>query len=210
MATIKVMNMAGQPVGSEAELNDAVFAVPVRNDLAHMAVVVEEANKRQGTHETKTRGEVSGGGKKPWRQKGTGRARQGSTRAPHWYHGGVTFGPHNRDYSKEMPRKMRHAALRSVLSAKLEAGVFVAVDSIKFETPKTKAAAEMLKALNVSTKRVLVLLPEYDLSAYKSFRNIPGVEVRHAPNVSVRDLVLAGTIVTTVSALETMQGVCAK
>ncbi len=210
MATIKVMSMAGKPVGSEAELNDAVFAVPVRNDLAHMAVVAEEANKRLGTHETKTRGEVRGGGKKPWRQKGTGRARQGSTRAPHWYHGGVVFGPHNRDYSKDMPRKMRHAALRSVLSAKLEAGVFIAVDEIKFEAPKTKAAVDMLKALSVSTKRVLVLLPEYDLTAYKCFRNIPGVEVRHAPNVSVRDLVLAGTIVTTVSALETMQGVCAK
>lgn len=210
MATIKVMNMAGQPVNTDAELNDAVYSVPARPDLAHMAVVVEEANRRQGTHETKTRGEVRGGGKKPWRQKGTGRARQGSTRAPHWYHGGVTFGPHNRDYGKDMPRKMRHAALRSVLSAKLESGSFVAVDQIKFDAPKTKDAIQMLNALGATTKRVLILLPEYDVVAYKSFRNIPGVQVRHAPNVSVRDIVLAGTIVATVSALETMQGVCAK
>ncbi len=204
MAKISIYNNEGAAV-SELELRESVFGADPRGDLFHSAVVTEEANARQGTHKSKTRTEVSGGGRKPWRQKGTGRARQGSFRAPHFRHGGVVFGPLPRDYGKGLPKKMRRSAMRGALTMHLEHDSLRAVESLTFDTPSTKAASSLLDSLGMNAQRVLVLLPEYDKSAYLSFRNIPGVEIRFAPAVSVRDLLLAQQVLTTPHALEVMQ-----
>ncbi len=204
MAKINIYNNEGATV-RELELRESVFGADPRGDMFHAAVVTEEANARQGTHKAKTRTEVSGGGRKPWRQKGTGRARQGSFRAPHFRHGGVVFGPLPRDHGKNLPKKMRRSAMRGALTMHLEHGSLCAVETLVFDTPSTKTASTMLSALGMSARRVLVLLPEYDKSAYLSFRNIPGVEVRFAPVVSVRDLLLAQQVLTTPDALEVMQ-----
>lgn len=210
MPKVSVYDKTGQPV-REIELSDAVFAAEVRADLMHAAVVAEQANARQGTADTKTRGEVRGGGRKPWRQKGTGRARQGSIRAPHWRHGGVVFGPHPRDYSQRLPKKMRRAAMRSALTAKLEENAIIMVENIHFDEIKTRQAVQFLKALNIEDpNRVLVLLPEHDEAVWKSFRNLPGVEVRISPAVSVRDMLIARRVVTTPEALQKLEEVCAR
>ncbi len=210
MPKLSVLDRTGQPV-REIELSEEVFAAEVRPDLMHAAVVAEQANARQGTADTKTRGEVRGGGRKPWRQKGTGRARQGSIRAPHWRHGGTVFGPHPRDYSQRLPKKMRRAAMRSALTAKLEENALITVESIRFDEIKTRHAVQFLQALNIEDpKRVLVLLPEHDETVWKSFRNLPGVEVRISPAVSVRDILLARRVITTPEALEKLQEVCAR
>lgn len=210
MPKLSVYDRAGQPV-REIELSEEVFAADVRADLMHAAVIAEQANARQGTADTKTRGEVGGGGRKPWRQKGTGRARQGSIRAPHWRHGGVVFGPHPRDYSQHLPKKMRRAAMRSALTAKMEENALIAVESIRFGEIKTRHAVQFLKDLNVDDpRRVLVLLPEHDEVVWKSFRNLPGVEVRISPAVSVRDVLVARRIITTPEALQKLQEVCAR
>jgi len=210
MPKLSVYDRTGQPV-REIELSEEVFAAEVRTDLMHAAVVAEQANARQGTADTKTRGEVRGGGRKPWRQKGTGRARQGSIRAPHWRHGGVVFGPNPRDYSQHMPKKMRRAAMRSALTAKMEENALIAVESIRFDAIKTRYAVQLLKELNIDyPRRVLVLLPEHDEVVWKSFRNLPGVEVRISPAVSVRDVLVARRIITTPEALQKLQEVCAR
>src|SRR5437667_2064108 len=146
MPSIKLYNMDGKDIG-ELSLPDSVFGVEPSIPLIHQAVTTEEANSRQGTADTKTRGEIRGGGRKPWRQKGTGRARQGSTRAPHWRHGGVVFGPHPRSYVKALPKKMRHGALRSALSAKVADGEVIGIDQFSLAEPKTKLAAAALSRL---------------------------------------------------------------
>lgn len=210
MPKLSVYDKMGQPV-REIELPDEVFAANVRGDLMHAAVLAEQANARQGTADTKTRAEVRGGGRKPWRQKGTGRARQGSIRAPHWRHGGVVFGPHPRDYSQRLPKKVRRAAMRSALTVKVEENALTVVDSIRFDEIKTRQAVQFLKGLNIDNPdRVLVLLPEHDETVWKSFRNLPGVNVRISPAVSVRDMLVARQVITTPEALQKLQEVCSR
>jgi large subunit ribosomal protein L4 len=210
MPKLSVYDNTGQPV-REIELSDKVFSAEVRTDLMHAAVVAEQANARLGTADTKTRAEVRGGGRKPWRQKGTGRARQGSIRAPHWRHGGTVFGPHPRDYSQHLPKKMRRAAMRSALTAKLAENAIITLESIRFDEIKTRHAVQLLKSLSIEdASRVLVLLPEHDEIVWKSFRNLPGVEVRVAPAVSVRDMLIARRVITTPEALHKLEEVCAK
>lgn len=210
MPKVSVYNLSGQPV-REIELRDEVFAAEVRPDLMHAAVVAEQANARQGTADTKTRGEVRGGGRKPWRQKGTGRARQGSIRAPHWRHGGTVFGPHPRDYSQRLPKKMRRAAMRSALSVKMAENAIITLENIQFDEIKTRHAVQMLKSLEIDDpRRTLILLPEHNEVVWKSFRNLPGIEVRISPAVSVRDLLVARRVITTPEALQKLQEVCAR
>lgn len=223
MPEVPLYTMDGRQTGTLA-LPDSVFGVEPNTALVHQAVVAEEANARQGTADTKTRGEVRGGGRKPWRQKGTGRARQGSIRAPHWYHGGVVFGPHPRSYRQALPKKMRRGALRSALSAKISDGTLFAIDTFEVagETPKTRIIAESLAKLpltkEVSAKfydstglvrttkqvphKVLVIVPEYDETLLKSCRNIPHLTLRHAPSFSVRDIMVAGRVILAQGAVE--------
>lgn len=211
MASIPLFNVEGREVGT-LSLPDAIFGVPYNETLVHQAIVTEEANMRQGTADTKTRSEVRGGGRKPWRQKGTGRARQGSTRSPHWRHGGVVGGPTPRSYRKAFPVKMRRGAMRSVLSGKVADGTLVGLDSIdlKFDNgkPKTKRAIALLKALGLNeTRRVLIVIPDYDTTLLKSMRNLPNVELRFAPNFSVRDAMVAHKIVLVQDALPKIEAV---
>ncbi len=204
MATIPLFNTDGKEIGS-LPLPDAIFGVAFNETLVHQAIVTEEANQRQGNADTKTRSEVRGGGRKPWRQKGTGRARQGSTRSPHWRHGGVVGGPTPRDYRKAFPVKMRRGAMRCVLSAKVTDGTMVGLDVLDLATTpgvsgeaiiKTKQAVTVLKALGLTeTRRVLIVIPEYSAALLKSLRNVPGVELRFAPNFSVRDVLAAHKVV---------------
>jgi large subunit ribosomal protein L4 len=182
-----------------------LFLEPIRMGLMHQAVHTELTNRRQGTHATKTRGQVSGGGRKPYRQKGTGRARQGTISAPHYRHGGIVFGPHPRDLSTTMPKKARRAALRSALASKAVDGCIVVVDSFGLSDIKTKQAARFLKALDVTGEKTLILTSQYDPIVYKSFRNIEGVQIRFAPSVSVRDILDAQRLVIQTAALETME-----
>ena len=229
MPEITLYNMQGKEVGS-LSLPEAVFGVEPNLALIHQAVTTEEANSRQGTADTKTRGEVRGGGKKPWRQKGTGRARQGSTRSPQWRHGGVVFGPHPRSYTKAFPIKMRHGALRSALSAKVADGEVIGLDAMDLKDAKTKAAAAAINALPIQKevrvkhyngaekvegtrsdpRNVLLILGDYDASVVRSVRNIPYVTLRTAPNFSVRDVVVAGRVVLAKSAVGKIEQVLAK
>ena len=178
----------------------AIFGTPVNAALLHQAVLRQQANDRQGTHETKTRGDVSGGGKKPWKQKGTGRARQGSTRAPQWRHGGTVFGPHPRTYDQKMPRKQRRAALKAALSAKHEEGAVRIVDELGLEEPKTQVMAELFDRLNAGT-RTLFVIREHDLNLEKSTRNLAGIKTILAGNLNPSDVLIADTVVFTRSAL---------
>jgi large subunit ribosomal protein L4 len=182
------------------ELPPSVFNVPVNEAVLHQAVRRQQANDRQGTHETKTRGEVSGGGKKPWKQKGTGRARQGSTRAPQWRHGGVVFGPHPRSYEQKMPRKQRRLALRSALSVKSQEGAVRIVEEIALEAPKTSVVAGLFDEMGAGA-RTLFVIPEHDLMLEKSTRNLAGVKTILATNLNPTDVLIADTIVFTRSAL---------
>jgi len=182
------------------ELPEAVFNAPVNEAVLHQAVRRQLANDRQGTHETKTRGEVSGGGKKPWKQKGTGRARQGSTRAPQWRHGGTVFGPHPRTYEQKMPRKQRRLALRSALSVKSQEGAVRIVEEIALEAPKTRLVAALFDEMGVGA-RTLFVIPEHDLMLEKSTRNLAGVKTILATNLNPTDVLTADTIVFTRSAL---------
>ena len=195
MAAIPLYNAAGKELGT-LPLPDAIFGVEFNEALVHQAMVAEEANRRQGTADTKTRAQVRGGGRKPWAQKGTGRARQGTIRAPHFRGGGVVFGPHPREYRKGLPVKMRRGALRSVLSARVNEGGMIALDSLVFSEIRTKSAIEVLKALNLdTTRRVLIIIPEHNEVLHKSTRNLKSVTLRHAPSFSVRDLLTAHKIV---------------
>jgi large subunit ribosomal protein L4 len=182
------------------ELPEAVFNAPVNEAVLHQAVRRQLANDRQGTHQTKTRGDVSGGGKKPWKQKGTGRARQGSTRAPQWRHGGVVFGPHPRTYEQKMPRKQRRLALRSALSVKSQEGAVRIVEEIALEAPKTSILAGLFDEMGAGA-RTLFVIPEHDLMLEKSTRNLAGVKTILATNLNPADVLTADTIVFTRSAL---------
>ena len=182
------------------ELPEAVFNAPVNEAVLHQAVRRQLANDRQGTHQTKTRGDVSGGGKKPWKQKGTGRARQGSTRAPQWRHGGIVFGPHPRTYEQKMPRKQRRLALRSALSVKSQEGAVRIVEEIALEAPKTSILAALFDEMGAGA-RTLFVIPEHDLMLEKSTRNLAGVKTILATNLNPADVLTADTIVFTRSAL---------
>lgn len=188
MSTIKVVSMTGAEVGS-VELNDAIFGIEPNMSVVHEVVKNHLANCRQGTQSALTRAEVSGGGIKPWRQKGTGRARQGSIRAAQWRHGGVVFAPKPRSYAKRMNNKEVKLAMRSALSAKLADGELVLVDDYGFEKPSTKAAVAMLKALGLEGKRLTIIVRDEDVNAYLSFRNIPKTFIITADEANTYDLV---------------------
>jgi large subunit ribosomal protein L4 len=201
--SVPLYDQSGQPAG-EVQLPAAVFGGPVHVAAMHQALVRQQANQRQGTAETKTRGEVSGGGKKPWRQKGTGRARQGSTRAPQWRHGGTVFGPHPRGYDQRMPRRQRRLALRAALADTTLRGGLRVVEQITVEEPKTRTMAELLTALQAGPQTLLVI-PEHDLLLEKSTRNLRGVRTILVPNLNVEDVVGADTVVMTRAALQLLE-----
>lgn len=206
MATVDVFNMAGEKV-SEMELNDAVFAIEPNKYAMHACVVAHLANRRRGTQSTLTRAEVSGGGKKPWRQKGSGRARQGSTRAPQWYHGGVALGPKPRSYDKAVNKKVRALAIKSALSAKLADGELKIVDDITLEEIKTKTMAGVLGALG--SVKPLVLTAEKNDNVRLSTRNIAGAKSAVVGGVGVYDLLNCGTLILTKAAAEKFEEVYA-
>ena len=207
MANVSVYNMEGKEVGT-IELNDAVFGAKVNEHLVHMAVVQQLANNRQGTQKAKTRSEVSGGGRKPWRQKGTGHARQGSTRSPQWTGGGVVFAPVPRDYSFKMNKKEKRAALKSALSDKVANGKLVVVDALIFDAPKTKEFAKVMANLNVNEK-ALVVLNNNDANVVLSAKNIPTVKTSLTNTINVYDIVNAKTLVLTQDAVKTIEEVYA-
>ena len=206
MANVAVFNMEGKEVGT-LDLSDAVFGVEVKEHLVHMAVVWQLANKRQGTQKAKTRSEVSGGGRKPWRQKGTGHARQGSTRAPQWTGGGVVFAPVPRDYSFKMNKKEKRAALKSALTSKVEEKKFIVVDEIKFDEVKTKNMANMLKNLDVS--KALVVLEDGNTNAEISARNIADVKTAKTNTINVYDILKYNTVIATKAAVASIEEVYA-
>ena len=203
----KVYNMSGEQVG-EIELSEAVFGITPNESVVHDVVKNHLANKRQGTQSALTRAEVSGGGRKPWRQKGTGRARQGSTRAPQWTHGGIVFAPKPRDYSYTLNKKVRRLALKSALSDKAARQNIVVIDSIQVDAPKTKEFAAFLKAVNV-TGKALVVTAEADANVVKSGRNIPGCQVTFANLINVYDIVNAKQLVLDKAALAKIEEVFA-
>lgn len=197
---VTMKDMSGKQVG-EVELNDAIFAIPVNTAVIHQALMRQMANARLGTHDTKTRGEVRGGGKKPWRQKGTGRARQGSTRAPNWVGGGTAFGPTPRKYTLAMPKKMQRLALRSALSAKAAAGEIVVLDKLAIDTPKTKTMVKTLSSLGVNDKSVLVVVTEKTMPVWKSANNLADVKMLLSGYINVRDLLSHDTLLLTQEAV---------
>ena len=194
MANVSVYNIEGKEVG-KIDLSDAVFGVEVNEHLVHMAVVSQLANNRQGTQKAKTRSEVSGGGRKPWRQKGTGHARQGSTRAPQWTGGGVVFAPVPRDYSFKMNKREKRAALKSALTSRVEENKFIVIDEINFEEAKTKNFANILKSLDVS--KALVVLEDDNQNAELSARNIADVKTAKTNTINVYDILKYNTVITT-------------
>ncbi len=207
MANVSVYNMEGSEVG-KMDLNDDVFAAKVNEHLMHMAVVLQLANKRQGTQKAKTRSEVRGGGKKPWRQKGTGHARQGSTRAPQWTGGGVVFAPTPRDYSFKMNRKEKAAAIRSALTSRVDEQKFLVMDSLKFDEIKTKKMVGVLDALKVN-KALVVLDGEDNANVELSARNIEGVRVVPFNAINVYDILKYETVVITKNAVSKIEEVYA-
>ena len=206
MATVSVLNMEGKEVGT-MELNDAVFGVEVNEHLVHLAVVAQLANKRQGTQKAKTRSEVSGGGRKPWRQKGTGHARQGSTRSPQWTGGGVVFAPVPRDYSFKMNKKEKRAALKSALTSRVEENKFIVVDEMKFDEIKTKKFQTVLNNLNVN--KALVVLEEGDKNAEISAKNIPDVKTARVNTINVYDILKYNTVIATKAVVAAIEEVYA-
>lgn len=206
MATVAVYNIEGKEVGT-IDLNDAVFGVEVNEHLVHKAVVSQLANKRQGTQKAKTRSEVSGGGRKPWRQKGTGHARQGSTRAPQWTGGGVVFAPVPRDYSVKMNKKEKRAALKSALSSKVEEKKFIVIDEMNFDEIKTKKFQEVLNNLNID--KALVVLEDDNKNVELSARNIPDVKTARTNTINVYDILKYNTVVTTKAVVATIEEVYA-
>ena len=207
MSSIKVLNMAGAEVGT-MELNDAIFGIEPNKTVVHEVVKNHLANCRQGTQSALTRAEVSGGGRKPWRQKGTGHARQGSTRAPQWTHGGIVFAPKPRDYSYSVNKKIKRLALKSVLSAKAAEGKIIVVDSIAMDAPKTKDFAAFLNAVKAEDKAYIVM-PEVAANVVKSARNIPGIVTTTATILSVYDILNAKTLILDKAALATIEEVFA-
>jgi large subunit ribosomal protein L4 len=197
--SVVVYDVEGKESG-RLELPEAIFNAPVNAAVLHQALLRQQANDRQGTAQTKTRGEVSGGGKKPWKQKGTGRARQGSTRSPQWRHGGTVFGPHPRSYEQKMPRKQRRLALRAALSAKTQEGAVRVVEEIALEEPKTRVVADLFAQLGAGA-RTLFVIPEPDMMLEKSTRNLVTVKTILAQNLNVEDVLAADTLVLTRLAL---------
>ena len=206
MANVKVYNIEGKEVGT-IELNDAIFGVEVNEHLMHMAVVQQLANKRQGTQKAKTRSEVSGGGRKPWRQKGTGHARQGSTRAPQWTGGGVVFAPTPRDYSFKLNKKEKRAALKSALTSRVQENKFIVVDEMKFEEIKTKNFQAMLN--NLSVAKALVVIEEGNTNAVLSARNIADVKTAGTNTINVYDILKYNTVIVSKAAAQTIEEVYA-
>ena len=206
MANVSVYNIEGKEVGT-IELNDAVFGVEVNEHLVHMAVVNQLANNRQGTQKTKTRSEVSGGGRKPWRQKGTGHARQGSTRAPQWTGGGVVFAPTPRDYSFKLNKKEKRAALKSALTSRVEENKLIVIDEINFDEIKTKKFQEVLNNLSVS--KALVVLEDGNKNAELSARNIADVKTAKTNTINVYDILKYNTVIVTKAAVATIEEVYA-
>lgn len=207
MPKVAVYNINGEQVG-EIELSDAVWGIEPNEHVLHDAVVMQLAGQRQGNHETKTRAEVRGGGRKPWRQKGTGRARHGSTRSPIWRGGGVVFGPHSRDYKYSLPKKVRRLAMKSALSSKVKAGEILVLDELTLAQPKTKDMMNILGKLNVSNK-ALVVTAERNENAYKSARNISGVKQLRVEGLNVYDLLHHDKLVITKAAVTKVEEVLA-
>ena len=206
MANVSVYNMEGKEVGT-LELNDAVFGVEVNEHLVHLAVVAQLANKRQGTQKAKTRSEVSGGGRKPWRQKGTGHARQGSTRAPQWTGGGVVFAPTPRDYTITLNKKEKRAALKSALTSRVQENKFIVVDELKLDEIKTKKFQNVLNNLKVS--KALVVLADNDQNTVLSARNIADVKTAQVGTINVYDILKYNTLVATKAAVASIEEVYA-
>lgn len=206
MANVSVYNIEGKEVGT-LELNDAVFGVEVNEHLVHMAVVAQLANKRQGTQKAKTRSEVSGGGRKPWKQKGTGHARQGSTRAPQWTGGGVVFAPAPRDYSIRLNKKEKRAALKSALTSRVNDNKFIVLDEMNFDEIKTKKFQNVMDNLKVS--KALVVVEDGSKNAVLSARNIPAVKTAYVNTINVYDILKYNTVVATKAAVATIEEVYA-
>ena len=206
MANVAVYNMEGKEVG-KLDLNDAVFGVEVNEHLVHMAVLQQLANNRQGTQKAKTRSEVRGGGRKPWRQKGTGHARQGSTRAPRWTGGGVVFAPVPRDYSFKINKKEKRAALKSALTSRVQENKLIVVDELKLDEIKTKQFAQVMKNLNVD--KALVVINDNDQNIVMSAKNIPTVKVAQTNTINVFDILKYSTVVVTKAAVATIEEVYA-
>ena len=207
MPSVKVVNMAGKEVGS-MELSEKVFGAAVNEAVLHAAVRAYLLNQRQGTQSTLTRAEVSGGGIKPWRQKGTGRARQGSTRSPQWTHGGIALGPKPRSYRVSLNKKMRRVALQSALSAKVADGEMIVVDAIAAQEYKTRVMADMLRAIGFE-KKALVVLAEKDDKVYRSLSNIEGVKIAYVNTINVYDILNCGLFVVAKAAAEKIEEVYA-
>ena len=206
MANVKVYNMEGKEVG-DIDLNDDLFGVKINEHLVHLAVVQHLANRRQGTQKAKTRSEVSGGGKKPWRQKGTGHARQGSTRSPQWTHGGVVFAPVPRDYSFKMNKKEKRIALKSALTSRVQEEKFIVLDELKLDEIKTKKFREVLDALKVD--KAIVILDENDKNVILSARNIPNVITAQINTINTYDIMKYSTVITTKAAVTKLEEVYA-
>ncbi len=207
MPKVSVLDMAGKEVSS-MELSDAIFGIVPNESVMHQAVVNYLANQRQGTQSTLTRTEVAGGGRKPWKQKGTGHARQGSTRAPHWTHGGVALGPKPRDYSYSLNKKVKRLAMKSALSTKVQDNNLMVIEKIDLEGFKTKAIVEMLAACNVG-KKALIVLPEVDQKIVKSAANIPGVKTTLVGTLNVYDILNYDTFVVVKDAVAKIEEVYA-
>ncbi len=208
MSKYDIKNVEGQAAG-QADLSDDVFGIEPNIPVIHQVVVCQDACMRQGTHSTKNRHEVSGGGRKPWRQKGTGRARQGSIRAAQWTGGGVVFGPTPRDHSKRVNKKMVKLAMRSVLSGKVADSELVLVDALSFEKPSTKQAKAVLDALGVSGKRVTVVIPDDDVNSYLSFRNLEKVNCIAVSEANTRSLIDNGALVMPTDIVKQLEEVLA-
>jgi len=206
MPTVDLYNREGQKVG-DLQLAETVFAVEVNEDVLHQVVVAQLANKRQGNQSAKTRAEVSGGGKKPWRQKGTGRARQGSIRAPQWIHGGVVFAPKPRDYKMSIPKSMRRVAMKSALTSKVNENELVVLESLELDAPKTKEMVKMINAFE--GKKPLIVVPESNEVIYKSVRNIEGATVIPVNNINVYDILKHDKFIITKEAVSKIEEVYA-
>lgn len=206
MPTVGLFNKEGNKI-EDIQLNETIFAAEVNADAMHQVVVALLANKRQGTQSAKTRAEVRGGGIKPWRQKGTGRARQGSIRAPQWIKGGIVFAPKPRDYRMSIPKSMKRVAMKSALTSKVQAGEFIVVDNLDFEAIKTKQVATMVNAFEA--KKALIITAESNEIVYKSARNIEGVNVIPANNINVYDLLKSGKVIITKDAVSKIEEVYA-
>ncbi len=207
MPKVTVFDMTGKSVG-EMELSDAIFGIEPNTSVMHASVVNYLANQRQGTQSTLTRTEVSGGGRKPWRQKGTGHARQGSTRAPQWTHGGVAIGPKPRDYRYTLNKKVRRLAMKSALSTKVQEGNIIVLDTLTMDEYKTKTIAAMLKALNVE-KKALIVTAEADPKVYRSAANIPGVKTAAVNTLNVYDILNGGKFIVAKNAVAKIEEVYA-